>query len=67
MSIPFTLWHRSCLHRLKALLQPAVVVLAVDASQQLPSVRPLGSVAHMNPVGVALRVTPLPSASLREK
>ena len=62
MSIPFTLWHRSCLHRLKALLQPAVVVLAVNAGQQLPSVRPLVGVAHMNPVGVALRVRILDDA-----
>ena len=58
--------HRSCLHRLKALRQPAIEVMAFDAGQQLASVRPLGGVAHMNPVGVALRITPLPSVPLRK-
>ena len=58
--------HRSWSHYLKALRQPAVVVMALDAGQQLPSVRPLGGVAHMNPVGVALRITPLPSVPLRK-
>ena len=57
---------RFCLHRLKALRQPAVVVLAVNAGQQLAAVRPLVGVAHMNPVGVALRITPLPSVPLRK-
>ena len=59
--------HRSWSHYLKALLQPAVVVLAFDAGQQLASVRPLGGVAHVHPVGVTLRVTPLPSVPLRKK